>query len=101
MTQWNKHFRRGERARPSRRSGRATPSRERRQRLGTRPVVTPVAVRGDLLRGVVRLVDEHALGAELEVPAAGGAYVERHHAVVGVTAEGRRDRESQLAKPVE
>jgi hypothetical protein len=48
------------------------------------PLVTPVTVSGDFFCGVIRFVDAHAVGAELDVPVAGRAHVERHHLVVGV-----------------
>ncbi len=63
--------------------------------------MAPVAVGGDFLSGVIAFVDPHALGAELDVPVAGGAHVERHHLVVGVPAQRRGQLEAVRVDAVE
>ena len=65
------------------------------------PAVTPGRVAGDVLRGVVVLDDPAAEAAELDVEAAGRRDVERHHVVVGVPAQRRRQRELPLVQPVQ
>ncbi len=65
------------------------------------PLVAPVAVGGDFLSGVIRFVDPHAVGAELDVPIAGRAHVERDHLVVGVPAQRRRQLEALGVDPIQ
>ena len=63
--------------------------------------MSPVTVGGDFLCGIERFVDPHPVGAEFDVPVAGGADIERHHLVVCVPAQGGRQLESVGVDAVE